>query len=259
MQRDPLSHKGQNGKVAVIGGSRFMHGAPILAAKAAEASGVDLVYLMLPDCHANVARTYALNVQVHPFMHDELSPEDVEPILELLATMDAAVIGPGIERESANSGALREIIASASCALVLDAAALQPWTLEEMKNKRCVLTPHLGELEHMNIDQKNIGQAAKKSGCVILLKGHVDRIADTDGTITEIAGGNAGLTVGGTGDTLAGLTAGLIAQGMENAEAARKASGIIKRAGDLLQKSYGYAYGAARVIDQIPRLLRDDQ
>jgi len=67
MQRSPDSHKGENGKVAVVGGSRHMHGAPLLAALAAEASGVDLVFVCLPACHEEVAKETSLNIQVHPF------------------------------------------------------------------------------------------------------------------------------------------------------------------------------------------------
>lgn len=255
MIRSPSSHKGENGKVAVIGGSKMIHGAPIFSALAAEASGADLIFLMLPACHAEVARSSSLNFQVHPFRGDELSRQDRESILELLATMDAAVIGPGIARDEATLKILREIISEVTCPLVLDATALQPWTLEAISGKSAVLTPHLGELERMDLAATMIGPAAKKHGITIHVKSAVDRIASSDGSVTDVSGGNAGLTVGGTGDALAGLIAGLLSQGHSPLEACKTASTVIKRAGSVLYPEFGYAYGTRRVIDQVPRIL----
>lgn len=232
-----------------------MHGAPIFSALAAEASGVDLVFLCLPSLHATVARTQSLNLQVHPFQGEELTTKDVGPILELLATMDTAVIGPGISRTETSLNALKNLIGESPCPLVLDASALQPWTLELVTKKHAVLTPHLGELERMGIAPNAIAKAAKKHGATIVLKAAAMRIAHEDGSIEEIRGGNAGLTVGGTGDALAGLIGGLLAQGVKTAEAVPVACTVIKRAATVLYPEYGYAFGTRRVIDQIPHLL----
>lgn len=67
MDRSPQSHKGENGIVMVIGGSSSIHGAPLFSALAAEASGVDLVYVSVPEVHAEVAKQTSLNFLVHPF------------------------------------------------------------------------------------------------------------------------------------------------------------------------------------------------
>ena len=90
----------------------------------------------------------------------------------------------------------------------------------------------------------------------ILLKGPIDRIASSDGTMREIRGGNAGLTVGGTGDALAGLIAGLMAQRLPPTDACILASTIIKRAGTVLFHEKGHAYTTRDVIMQIPHLLQ---
>jgi len=258
MQRSPESHKGENGKVAVIGGSRHMHGAPLLTALAAEATGVDLVYICLPTCHENTAKTASLNFQVYPFQGNDLSAIDREPILELLATMDSAVIGPGIARTSESIAVVGDIVAEATCALVLDATALQSDTLKKVHGKNAILTPHLGELERMGLTPEKIATTASETGVTILLKGSTDRIASTDGMIKEIPGGNAGLTVGGTGDALAGIIAGLVAQKQEPLAACELASSLIKKAGDDLIADLGYAYTAADVVRQIPYLLAHD-
>jgi NAD(P)H-hydrate epimerase len=256
MARDPLSHKGENGKVAIIGGSALIHGAPLLSALAAEASGADLLYVFVPRIHQDVARMASLNFQVHPFAGDDIADRDVEPILELLATMDAAIIGPGLARTPAALKTIRTLIAEAPCSLVLDASALQPWTLEAARGKVAVLTPHLGELERMEIEAEEIGATAKDAGVTMLVKGHEDLIAGPDGTVVTVTGGNAGLTVGGTGDALAGLIGGLLAQRLEPAKACRVASGVIKKAGEELFRERA-SFTAREVISFIPVLLQD--
>ncbi len=256
MQRRPDSHKGDNGKVAIIGGSSFQHGAPIFSALAAEASGVDLIFLALPKIHQDIARMQSLNFQVHPFHGDELATEDLGPLTEMLATVDVAVIGPGLSRTSGALKLIRTLIESAPCPLVLDASALQDWTLTAAEGKTAVVTPHLGELERMGLVPAQIPDVAKKHGVVVHLKGHTDRITNTDGATVEVKGGNAGLTVGGTGDALAGLIAGLIAQQVAPAEACVTASEVIKRAGTILFETKGYGYTTREVIEGIPRVLK---
>jgi NAD(P)H-hydrate epimerase len=258
MQRNPESHKGENGKVAIIGGSRHIHGAPLLSALAAEATAVDLVYVCLPACHEDVAKTAGLNFQVYPFQGNDLSAIDREPILELLATMDSAVIGPGIARTNESIAVVGDIVAEATCTLVLDATALQQDTLEKVRGKNAILTPHLGELERMGLTPEKIAATASETGVTIFLKGSTDRIAGADGTVKEIAGGNAGLTAGGTGDALAGIIAGLMAQGHTSFMACERASSLIKKAGEELSKDVGYAYTAADIVRQVPYLLAHD-
>jgi len=257
MQRDPVSHKGENGKVAIIGGSRAIHGAPILSALAAQASGADLLYLFVPPAHEEVAKMTSLNFQVQTFEEDELTLDDAETILELLASMDSAVIGPGLNREKASLKAIKEIVSSATCPLVLDASALQKQTLAWVKGRNAVLTPHLGEMERMGIDPGDMEKKAAEFEAVIVLKGPNDLVVGSDGTARESVGGNAGLTVGGTGDVLAGLIAGLIAQRMAPADAAMFASRTVKKAGELLFEEQGYSYTARDVIEQIPFLLKE--
>ena len=256
IKRDPLSHKGENGKVAVIGGSLHMHGAPLFSLLAAEASGVDVLFILLPACHAEAAKAHCLNAQVYPFRGDDLSSDDVDRALELLATVDCAVIGPGLARDDATLKAMRSIIASASCPLVLDASALQPDSVHLVRNRPVVLTPHRGELERMAIQPSHIAETARNFGVVIHYKGPSDQIADREGHLTTIDGGNAGLTVGGTGDVLAGLIAGLIAQGLELVDACTTASETLKRAGDVLFDRSGFAYRALDIIHCIPGFLR---
>jgi len=253
------SHKGENGTVAIIGGSSRMHGAPIFCALSAEASGVDLVFIGLPEPHSTVAKMASLNVQVYPFSGEELLKEDVGPMLQMLAVIDCAVIGPGLSRHADTLHAIERIISGTPCPLVIDATALQPNTLALVAGRNAVVTPHLGELERMGIAPEDIGQRAQASGTTIIVKGQIDHIAGPDGQMHEVTGGNAGLTVGGTGDALAGLIAGLIAQGMDHTEAAILASTVIKTAGDRLAEEKGFHYTTKEVIELIPYLLFEIQ
>lgn len=258
--RSPTSHKGENGSVAVIGGSQFQHGAPLFSALAAEASGVDLVYVFVPVVHAEVAKNTSLNFQVHTFgsvVNDEISTKDRSRMIELLATMDSVVIGPGLSRSSDNLASIMALLEECPCPIVADASALQKTTLAAISGKHAVVTPHLGELERMGLDIEDCSAAAKKYSCTFLVKSPEDRIFSEDGSEKKMSGGNAGLTVGGTGDALTGLTAGLLAQGHSHAEACAMASTCIKRAGDLLFQKQRYAYTTREVIALIPTVMKD--
>ena len=258
MQRDADSHKGDNGKVAVVGGSTFIHGAPLFNALAAEASGIDTISICLPECHSETAKKWMLNAFVHPFAEDDITDADIEPILELIAPLDCVVLGSGIAKTGERMHALEEIIASSTTPMVLDATALQENTLNLVRGKQAILTPHLGELERMGLDENDLQDIANEYQTIIVLKGQTDTVVSAHATET-ITGGNAGLTTGGTGDVLAGLIAGLVAQGMAGVDAAKDACAIVKKAGEKLEKEKGYSYTTLDVISAIPTLLKNQK
>ncbi len=257
--RQAGSHKGENGTVAVIGGSRHQHGAPIFSALAAEASGVDLVYVFVPVFHEEVTKAASFNFQVHTFgsaKSDELSAADRTHIVEFLATIDTAVVGPGLSRTPSGIKSVLELLEAIPCTAIVDASALQEGTMKVLFGRHAVVTPHLGELERMGLTREQLPEITKKNVCTALLKSQSDAVVAEDGSVQTINGGNAGLTVGGTGDALAGLTAGLIAQGMDHAEACALASRTIKGAGDALLAEVGFSYTTHDVIAKIPGLLK---
>lgn len=257
--RQAGSHKGENGTVAVIGGSRHQHGAPLFSALAAEASGVDLVYVFVPVIHEEVAKSASLNFQVHTFgspKSDELSASDRTSMIEFLATIDTVVIGPGLARTPSGIKAMLELLEAAPCTVVADASALQEGTLKYLFGRHAVVTPHLGELERMGLRREDLPSIAKQHSCTILVKSQTDSVVNESGEVVTVDGGNAGLTVGGTGDALAGLAAGLIAQGMDHAQASGLASQTIKGAGDALLAEVGFSYTTRDVIGKIPGLLK---
>lgn len=235
-----------------------MHGAPIFAGLAAERSGVDLVYMAVPACNETVTKIASLNFQVLALHENNLCTCEkvITGLINLIIKADVAVIGPGIFPAVKSIEAIRLLLKEADCALVLDAGALQPGILPFLNKKTAVLTPHRRELKRMGIEEEKLPFYAKEHGVTFFLKGEKDVITNTTGKQTEITGGNAGLTVGGTGDVLAGLIAGLIAQKTDPAEACLIAGKIIKRAGAILYQQKGYAYTAEDVIGEIPGLLR---
>lgn len=201
-----------------------------------------------------MAKHWILNAFIHPFHGDLITDADIEPILELIAPLDCVVLGSGIAKTGERVHALEEIIAASTTPMVLDATALQSNTLELVRGKQAVLTPHLGELERMGVDESNLQDIANEYQAVIVLKGQTDTIFSSHSTHT-VTGGNAGLTTGGTGDVLAGLIAGLIAQGMAPIDAANDACTVMKKAGEKLMKEKGYAYTATDVTRVIAELL----
>ncbi len=257
--RQAASHKGENGTVAVIGGSRHQHGAPIFSLLAAEASGVDLLYAFVPVMHEDVTKAACFNAQTYVFgsaASDELTSADRTRIVEFLATIDVAVIGPGLARTPSAIAGIMELLETVPCTVVADASALQPDTLKVLAHRHAVVTPHLGELERMGVSQADLPKIAQGIDCTFLMKAPKDVVVAEDGDVREVMGGNAGLTVGGTGDALAGLTAGLIAQGLPHADACVLASQTVKRAGEILFDELGFAFTTRDVLRKIPALLQ---
>jgi len=257
MERDPNSYKGQNGKVMVIGGNESMHGAPILCALGAEASGADLVYLFLPPCHAEAAKTYSLNFIIHAFNKDHLTLKDVKPLLEFSQNADVVLIGPGLGRGGDTAEAIKELFAKLEKPTVVDADAL---FFTNHFPKTVVLTPHRGEFHRLTGEEATneaVQKWAKSLNATILCKAPKDMIADPNHLrINET--GNAMMTVGGTGDLLGGFVAGLMSQGIDPLEACFKATHLLGIGAEhLIQTQATFrAYDLARMI---PALLTENR
>ncbi len=266
MRRNPASHKGENGTVAVLGGSHRFHGAPIFSSLAAERSGVDLVYPVVHGCHELVTKMASPAFIVRSFKEQGLTEKDVRDTLALLQDVHAAVLGPGMAETKDNDAALSFLVQNARCALVLDARALRPAIVRKIrKDATAVLTPHIGELERLtgksltDIPRRELSSLIKllaaETNATVVLKGQTDIICTPAGKTSLVKGGNAGLTKGGTGDALAGLIAGLLAQGMESFAACSLACRVIKQCADDLYPAMGYGYSTLEVIAQIPQAL----
>jgi NAD(P)H-hydrate epimerase len=247
--------------VLVIGGSELYTGAPSLCALAALRTGADLAYVAAPERAAdNAARNIDLITVKLP--GKKLLEKHATAIKPWLGKADAVAIGPGLGEDAATKKAVLKIIKLCKKPVVLDADGLKALkgNLSILKGKQIVLTPHAKEFELIfgqKATKANVKKLAGK-GIVILLKGPEDIISD--GTNVKVnRTGNPGMTVGGTGDVLAGVVAGLIAQGKKPYEAAQLAAWINGSAGDLCRKELGFGFMASDLIEKIPKVMRWSQ
>ena len=269
-KRNPLSHKSKNGRVLVIGGSVDFHGAAIFAAWGAMNSGADLIYSVVPESNFEVTRNFAPDLIVRKYPGECLTSRAQEMIMLLAQKVDVIVIGPGLGDKPETMRTIKFLVEHLEIPTVLDASAIQVLEmLDKMPLKQpLVITPHHSEFEKLtgksfkiedSSDHKVrlIRTLANDLKINILLKGPIDIIASEDGKVEENDTGNAGMTVGGSGDVLAGLVAGLIAQGLTPFNACSTGAYVLGKAGDRLFKQKGYAYTASDLANEIPFVIKD--
>lgn len=258
------SHKGQNGRLLVIAGGPYT-GAPALVGFGALGIGVDLVHIATPALAATVVASYSPTFIVHPLVGHRLLREDLRQIQELTPRADAVAIGPGLGEVEGTLETVREVVRNLPIPMVIDADGIKAVAGDPkcLAGKRAVLTPHSREFQTLTgkslpdaPEERGhiVRETAKSLGATILLKGPVDIV--TDGTRLKFNyTGNSGMTAGGTGDVLCGLTAGLIAKGMALYDAARLAAFANGAAGDLAFKEKSYGLTAVDVADNLGRVL----
>lgn len=248
ISREKDSHKGENGKVLVIGGSKDYTGAPALSAQAALRSGADLVKVFTSETVQDVVVGYSENLIVEGYEGDYFRMDAIDRALELAEWADAVVIGPG--SGDPQPKAVRHFIQESEATPVIDADALKHVGRTPVENS--VLTPHRAEFEEI---ERFLDQLLQK-GNVVLRKGPTDRIYSGK-DVTEVDRGHPGMTVGGTGDVLTGIVAGLVSQGVDLDEAALKAAEINGKTGEEAAKKYGNGLVATDLLDYIPSVMKD--
>ncbi len=265
-KRDITSHKGNNGTVLVVGGSSDYSGAPTFAGLSAFKSGVDLVYVACPESVSSTIRSYSPDLIVNTLSHDFIVDDDVDKIIELSKKADSVVIGCGIGRNNETTLAVNEIVSEIKKPMVIDADGLKLLYTDVIKEieSEIVVTPHSAEFESLfsikmpdRLEDKieTVSKAAGENNCVVLLKGVLDIISNGKKTRLNKTG-NPGMTVGGTGDCLAGLVGGLMAQGHDGFEAACLGAYINGRAGDMAAEKYEYHFMASDMIKYIDDAFR---
>ncbi|HEY9246855.1 MAG TPA: NAD(P)H-hydrate dehydratase, partial [Candidatus Methanoperedens sp.] len=195
-----------------------------------------------------------------PLSSDRLVEEDLPLISELIERHDVVVMGMGLGTDEKTFAAIRKIVPLCTKA-VIDADALSP-VLLPLLNKNVILTPHAGEMKRisgMDVPDGNekadfVMKFARENNVTVLLKGAVDIISDGI-EVRANRTGNAGMTVGGTGDVLAGLTGALFAK-HDALSAASAAAFINGAAGDMAFLEFGYGLLATDVIDCIPKVMK---
>ncbi|MBW2056667.1 MAG: NAD(P)H-hydrate dehydratase [Deltaproteobacteria bacterium] len=263
--RRPDAHKGQGGRVMVIGGSSFFRGALEYAGRAA-AKIVDLVYHCSPEpCAAVVERIpdFIGTCLEGEVLGERHLPEIVRRIQEYRC--DSVLLGPGLglgpdsgireETRRMVVGLVRELREKR---FVIDADGLNA-ILEDLDilHGNVVLTPHRGEFRRLSGKEptpENAADFAETYGCILTLKGPVDIVSD--GTRTKFNyTGNPGMATGGTGDVLSGAIAGFAA-GNDPFEASLAAVFVTGLSGDLVLQEKGYCFTATDVVERLPEAIR---
>jgi len=245
------THKHNRGRLGVVSGGPLRTGAARLAARAGLRIGAGLVKVLCPPDAAPVLAP-ALEAVMLDVFHD---PLDLERLAE---PMDAVVIGPaaGVDEATVlNMAALERI----GAALVLDADALTVFAgraeqLAQGLDRDDVVTPHAGEFERLFPGllaragrEVAAAEAAAILGCVVVLKGDRTLVAAPDGRLRIEAGGASWLSTAGTGDVLAGMIGGLLAQSMDSFDAASAAVALHAEA--------ARRFGPGLIAEDLPGLL----
>jgi len=264
--RKSSSRKGDNGKVLVVGGSYMYHGAPILSSLAALKTGADLVYTCVPKINVQSTRAVSPNLIVIPLVDSKLTRGAVNKLLgQIPIDLDSATIGMGLSIQDPE--ALKLLVKSLldrDVRLSLDATALVSYILPLLSGKNVVVTPHAGEFkkmfgevppDSMNARITMVEKFAKDHSITILLKGPTDIISN--GTKTYINTTNTpGMTVGGTGDILSGIIAGMLARNRNALESAVISAYFNGLAGKRTQKKLGYHITATDLLDVLPSVMK---
>ena len=264
--RRSSSRKGDNGTVLVVGGSNIYHGAPILSSIAALRSGCDLVYTAIPKINSQSTRAVSPNLIIIPLADQKLTRGAVRKLIgQIPKGLDSATIGMGLA--VADTLALKILIQSlvnSDVRISLDASALVPDVLPIISGKNCVVTPHAGEFKRLfgesppdslKLRVSLVERLAKKHTICILLKGATDVISNGKTTYLNPKKTPA-MTVGGTGDVLSGLVAGILAKNRNPLESAAAATFFNGLAGKLVQRRFGLHMTSMDLCDVIAQVMK---
>ena len=268
-KRSPSSHKGDNGRVLIVGGSIDYYGAPVLSGMGSLYSGADLVYLYVPECNFECTRSLYPDFIVKKYPGEYLSERYSEQIIEFAKNCDSVLIGPGLSDNETSLDAVVEIVKNLHVPTVLDADAI--FALKKIDKfplqQQIVVTPHHNEFKNLVDREIFVKEEDTKSVILlrsismdlhinVLLKGNIDYVSSEEGYVEANRTGNAGMTIGGSGDVLAGVVATFLAQGLEGFDAARCAAYVTGKAGDLLQKQKGFNFSASDIATALPYVLK---
>ena len=244
-------HKGDFGRLLIIGGSVGFSGAPYLAARAAVRSGCGLVYLGVPQSIYSAVAVKCISAMPFPLPDSGgmLAVSSLGPIEQKMHGCDVLALGPGLGQSTSVRAVVHTLLRETEQPVVLDADGLNVLSeylpiLDERRNRVTVLTPHDGEFARLcGLRPEELAardrvevtrEFAMEHGCTVVRKGHRTLVALPDGLVLENTTGGSALAKGGSGDLLTGLIASLLAQGAPAEPAAASAVWLHGLAGDLL-------------------------
>lgn len=266
--------KDERGRILVVGGSRAVPGALLLSGVAALRAGAGKLQLATVASAAvqiGVAVPEALVMALAETEEGDIAGAALDGIAPRLCRCDALLVGPGMLDEEAATAITRAALAAAGPSFVLDAGALcnlrGETALLRRHAGRVVITPHAGEMARMmGLEAEAIAadpaavarRAAAELGAVVALKGGCTVIAAPDGRAWQYSRGQVGLATSGSGDTLAGVIAGLLARGAAPHEAAIWGVYLHGEAGNRLSRTLGpVGFLARELLAEIPALMAE--
>lgn len=271
-KRPATAHKGDCGRLLVVGGSSGMSGAPCLAGMSALKTGAGLVYLAVPKSLLPIVERKFIEGVTLPQPEDRrgrLSMSSVDGILEKLKTADAMALGPGLGVSDETGEVVFRLIEESAAPAIIDADALNcvaedPDILKSAKAP-LVLTPHPGEMARLvgkktsEVQEARLETArsfAMEYKVTLVLKGAHSLVASPDGEVFVNPTGNPGMATAGSGDVLSGVCGALLAEGMAPFEAAVCAAFIHGLAGDLAaEKQPSRTITASDLVRFLPRAM----
>ncbi|UTF54906.1 NAD(P)H-hydrate dehydratase [Natronosalvus rutilus] len=250
----------RTGRAFVIGGGPYT-GAPALAAQAALRTGMELAFVAAPDTVAGEIQGYAEDLIVQPYEGEVLTPDQVEGLVETAERHDdVVVLGPGLGTAEETIEAARQFLESYTGPAVVDADALEvvpgletEATLVCTPNRRELAGMGGPEAEDLRAVTDEIETFAADLGHVVLAKGAADVISDGETTRVSRAGTPA-MAVGGTGDLLSGIVAGLL-EHADPLEAATAAAYVNGHAGERIARRHDLGLVASDLLEAIPAAI----
>lgn len=263
-KKQEWSHKGDFGRLLVIGGSRTYSGAPALSALAAMRMGTDLVHVCAPERAANIIASSSPDLIAEPIRAEYFSRRHAKFLIEKAKSFDAVVIGGGLGKRPDTAAFVRSFLSLLKKPCVVDADAIAAVSGTRAIKGSFVLTPHAGEFsllsgsapsKDLKAREQETRKLAGQLNTTVLLKGMVDVISDGKETLLNRTG-NPWMTKGGTGDILAGVCGGFLAMGNPPFRAACAGAFLTGLAGDLAEREIGPGLISSDIVAMIPRALR---
>ncbi len=263
IHRDPNSHKGENGDVLVIGGGPFT-GAPSFATESAFRAGCDLVTLAVPSAIQRVMQGYAGDFMVRGLEGDHFRPDHVDDLLSFAEGKDVVAIGPGLGTDDETIEAVRQFLSRYEGKAVVDADGLKA-VPDADTEADLICTPNTHELEEMGCDasddweerMEQVEAFAAELGQVVVAKSARDVVSDGERTVVNRVG-NSGMTVGGTGDILTGITSAFWSA-LPAVDAAATATFVNGRAGNLTYDELGNGFVASDMVKRVPYAMQRNE
>lgn len=272
-KRPPETHKYDYGLLLVIGGSKFYSGSPALSALAAFRAGVDMIQVISPKRAADIVASFSPNLAAYPLEGDYIKKQHLSSLISMTRSAEivshkktAVVIGGGAGRSKETKEVICEYLSQISVPAVIDADAIHAVakSIDVLSGKPFLLTPHSYEffllskkrVENLSLEERIriVLQEAERLNTTILLKGAVDVISNGKETAINKTGSSY-MSVGGTGDILAGICGAIMAQGFDPFVAAQAGAFINGKAGEIAAREKKESILATDLIEVISKVI----